>query len=145
MTPEPIESFSGEFRFLSNFWKSPLIYKGEAYPTSEHAFQAAKAKDEADRRMIQHARTPGEAKRLGRKVKMRADWESVKLVVMRRVIRAKFRDPGLRRLLMATDDRPLVEGNTWGDRVWGVCGGEGQNRLGRTLMAERRRIREKTR
>ena len=28
----------------------------------------------------------------------------------------------------------LVEGNTWGDKVWGVCDGVGENNLGKTLM-----------
>ena len=37
-------------------------------------------------------------------------------------------------MLIQTGDSVLIEGNTWGDRVWGVCNGVGENRLGRILM-----------
>jgi predicted NAD-dependent protein-ADP-ribosyltransferase YbiA (DUF1768 family) len=60
---------------------------------------------------------------------------------MRDLLRQKFAHPELRRLLLATGDAELVEGNTWGDRFWGVCAGRGQNHLGRLLMAIRAEIR----
>ncbi len=40
----------------------------------------------------------------------------------------------LREKLLATGDRKLVEGNTWGDTFWGVCRGNGKNHLGKILM-----------
>ena len=48
-------------------------------------------------------------------------------------------DPGteLGEKLKATGDGQIVEGNTWGDTFWGVCGGRGQNWLGRLLMERR--------
>ena len=50
---------------------------------------------------------------------------------------SKFRgDIDLRSLLVATGDRELIEGNTWGDTFWGVDKntGQGENHLGRILM-----------
>lgn len=85
------------------------------------------------------ARTPAIAKRLGRKVRMRADWDEAKYDVMRSVVRAKFSDPEMARLLLATGDEELVEFNIWGDVVWGQCADStwkwvGQNWLGKLLM-----------
>lgn len=65
---------------------------------------------------------------------MRADWEAIKFATMEGLLRRKFRHADLRAMLVATGDAELIEGNTWGDRVWGVCGGTGENRLGKMLM-----------
>ena len=61
---------------------------------------------------------------------------------MRSLLAQKFRlgQPlGLR--LIATGDAELVEGNTWGDRYWGVVDGVGENRLGELLMDRRAELR----
>ena len=73
---------------------------------------------------------------------LRNDWERIKLHVMGDVLMAKFSDPELRGKLLATDQSPLYEGNNWGDRYWGVVNGEGENHLGRLLMAVRLYIQE---
>ena len=62
---------------------------------------------------------------------------------MRSILEAKFAVPELRDALLATGDAELVEGNTWGDVYWGVCGGRGRNQLGRTLMRVRDDIRRR--
>lgn len=72
---------------------------------------------------------------------MRSDWEEVKLGVMEGLLREKFSDPELRRKLLATGERELVEGNDWGDSFWGVCAGRGKNHLGRLLMKLREELR----
>lgn len=132
---EAITSFSGRYRWLSNFWPAPvLLFGSELYPTVEHAFQAAKTLDRAERDAIRTAPTPGTAKYLGRRCTLRADWESVKLSAMRHLLMQKFAHPELHALLMSTGDAMLVEGNTWGDRFWGVCKGVGENHLGLMLM-----------
>ena len=77
------------------------------------------------------------AKRRGRQVKLRPDWESVRLSVMARVVGAKFmQNPNLAVRLVATGMMPLVEGNIWGDTFWGVDArtGNGENHLGKILM-----------
>lgn len=52
-------------------------------------------------------------------------------------LRKKFSDDKLRSMLLATGEEYLVEGNTWGDKYWGVCGGIGLNHLGKLLMQVR--------
>jgi len=98
----PIDSFQDEYRFLSNFWPSPVDYMGDYYPTVEHAFQAMKTMKAEERTEILKAKTPGEAKRLGRKVTLREDWEERKMGVMEHFVLPVFlsgygaRSPGQR-------------------------------------------------
>jgi len=129
-----INQFQNEHRFLSNFWPCCVFLDGLAYPSVEHAYVAAKTLDISKRHEIRGVPTPGQVKRLGRKLKLRHDWEDVKLGVMQDLVTQKFTDPALRALLEATRPHELVEGNTWGDTFWGVCNGVGQNHLGRILM-----------
>ncbi len=138
-----IDSFHGEHRFLSNFYPSEVSMYGHLYSTIEHAFQAAKTFDMAQRYGIRMAETPGQAKRLGRSVTLRADWETVKIEVMETLLFRKFRGSKvLRDKLLATGTRELIEGNTWGDKYWGVCDGEGRNELGKALMRVRDELRK---
>ena len=135
--PKVIDSFSGKYRFLSNFYPKPFKWRGKTWPSSEHAYQAAKAKDKDDAELIRQASTPGKAKRLGRKIKIREDWEDTKVKIMYSILKAKFKDPELRAMLKDTGKAKLIEGNTWGDRVWGVYNGQGKNYLGKLLMKVR--------
>lgn len=135
-----ITSFQGEYRFLSNFHPSPITIKGQVYPTVEHAYQAGKALYRDEREMIQQAISPGQAKRLGKIVIRKPDFEERKLKYMEKCLREKFKDPRLARLLLNTGSQNLIEGNTWGDRFWGVCHGKGENHLGRLLMKIREEL-----
>lgn len=133
-----IDSFSGEHRFLSNFWYSEVAFANMLYPTNEHAFQAAKTNSQMERYEILTAESPGKAKLLGRSVTLRDDWEFIKLHVMLNLNRQKFQfNNDLKAKLLATGDAELIEGNHWGDKYWGVCAGEGTNYLGRILMCVR--------
>jgi ribA/ribD-fused uncharacterized protein len=116
--------------------------KGDCYPTVEHAYQAGKTLDLEARRRVRETETPAEAKRLGRTLEVRPDWEEIKLRLMRGLLRLKFQLPHLRAMLEATEDAPLVEENWWGDRFWGVCRDQGENWLGRLLMEIRDEIRQ---
>jgi len=138
MDDQPITSFSGPFRFLSNFHPSEVTLDGGKYPSVEHAFQAAKSFGPAHRALIRNGCTSSQARRLGRNVVLREDWEQVKVSIMLDLLRQKFA-PGtaLGQQLDATGDRELVEGNWWGDTFWGVCRGVGQNQLGKLLMQVR--------
>lgn len=101
---------------------------------------SAKTLDPKLKEKIRQADTPGKAKKIGRSVDLREDWEDVKIAVMIAVIRRKFSAryrPELCQQLIDTGDAILVEGNTWGDTFWGVCNGKGKNNLGRILMARR--------
>ncbi len=139
--PARIDRFRGDHAFLSNFHRAPFKWQGRLWSTSEAPFQAAKTRDERMRERIREAPSPAAAKRLGRRADLRPDWEHVKDDVMHSILQAKFAVPELRDALLATGDAELVEGNTWGDTYWGVCGGRGRNQLGRTLMRVRDAIR----
>lgn len=135
-----IDKFDGEYAFLSNYSASPFRINYVLFPTMEHYFQANKADNQNDYLHIAYAPTPGEAKRLGRKIQLRPDWEKIKDKVMLTGLRKKFADPELRSLLLSTGDEELIEGNYWGDTYWGVCNGVGQNKLGKLLMQVREEI-----
>lgn len=132
-----IDSFSGEYRFLSNFYPASVWFDWKEYPTVEHAYQAAKTLNHEMREVIRNLSTPAKAKYVGRREPLRPDWEQMKLWLMEELVLMKFEDPVLRSLLKATGDQELVEGNHWGDRFWGVCVGVGENHLGKILMKVR--------
>lgn len=124
-----ITSFSGDHAFLSNFY--PCTFSAELllgrepftseWRTVEHFFQASKATTLNDAWRIQDVPTPGAAKRAGRAIELREDWDAIKLDVMLRGVRAKFsQNDALKLMLLATTPRQLIEGNTWGDRYWGA-------------------------
>jgi len=135
-----IVSFTGEHRFLSNFYPSPIEMYGDIYPTVEHAFQAAKAAMVIDRQRIRNASSPALAKSLGREVLLRPLWDSMRLSVMERLLERKFAIPALRAMLLGTGNQELIEGNTWGDTFWGICHGQGDNQLGKLLMKIREEL-----
>lgn len=137
----PLDSFSGEFSFLSNFHYSPFKWKTVNVPTVEHAYQAEKAINEVDFMAIICAHSPAKAKQIGKSIKRRPDWELIKDGIMLKCLRLKFAIPEFREKLLNTGDRMLIEGNWWGDTYWGVCRGEGLNRLGTLLMNLREEIR----
>jgi len=143
-TPAPalIDSFQGQYRFLSNFWPATVEFEGITYPTVEHAYQSAKMLDMAKRREIAALPTPAEAKHAGESFPPRPDWPKIKYDVMLRCVRYKFtHHPELARKLLATGDAYLEEGNTWHDTVWGVYEGHGTNWLGKILMQVRDELR----
>lgn len=136
-----ITSFSGEYRWLSNFWYAGVSAFGRIFPTVEHAYQACKSMEPVDWQKIAWCKTPGDAKRAGRTLKIREDWDQIKLFVMEELLIQKFQHPHLRQLLLDTGDQEIVEGNTWGDTFWGVCNGVGENHLGKLIMKIRTMIR----
>lgn len=136
-----IEHFAGKYAFLSNFYPATVVFDQDAYPSVEHAYQAAKTFSQRDRDAIRVVSTPGKAKRLGQTVEVRPEWNDIKVTVMEKLLWKKFEHPFLREMLLETGDAPLIEGNTWGDVFWGQCKGKGENHLGRLLMDTRARIR----
>lgn len=137
-----INSFSGKYEFLSNFHETPIYYDGMTYRSVEHAYQAAKTSDLDIRHAIASCRYPGTAKKLGRKIDLRPNWEEQRILVMHQLLSVKFA-PGtaLAEQLLATGEDILIEGNTWGDTFWGQCDGKGKNWLGELLMRRRDQLR----
>jgi len=127
-----------EYRFLSNFYDAPICYMGEVYKTAEHLYQSMKTLVDSEKDTIMNASSPGKAKRLGKTVTLRADWESIKDRVMFHVCLCKFlQHKYLAVKLVETGEAYLEEGNNWGDTYWGVCDGIGENKLGKILMQVR--------
>lgn len=129
-----IDSFQGEYRFLSNFWPVKVVFEGHVYTSVEHAYVAAKTTDENARAEIRNLRLAGQVKQYGKTLKLRDDWDTVKLSVMQSLLEQKFEVLELQEKLLDTGTEELIEGNYWGDVYWGVCRGVGENHLGRLLM-----------
>jgi ribA/ribD-fused uncharacterized protein len=144
--PTTIEFYSvgDAYGELSNFAAYPIQLGGKRWPTSEHYFQAQKFEDKADQEEVRRAKTPMLAAQLGRdrRRKLRRNWESIKVQVMRDALRAKFtQHDDLRTLLLETGDARLVE-HTENDDYWGDGGdGRGKNMLGRLLQDLRDELR----
>ncbi len=133
-TEDAILGFFGKYRFLSNYHLCDIKCEdGFIYPSSENAFMAYKTMD-MDVRLLFTECTPKEAKAMGQKVKLRDGWDNIRLNVMESILRLKFNLPGLKNLLLATENKYLVESNYWNDTYWGQCNGVGENNLGKLLM-----------
>jgi ribA/ribD-fused uncharacterized protein len=150
-----IDDFRGDYFFLSNFYPVGVNFDGAPYDSVEHAFQAAKTADPVQRVAFRRqGMTPGQAKRLGRAIECRSDWEAIKNEVMKTILLDKFsvRNIVLRHRLLETQGMDLIEDNTHHDQIWGNCicsrprcGSEqGQNRLGILLMEVRDQIIKET-
>lgn len=157
-----IEEFQGDYAFLSNFWPwhgrehvgDPIVisYEGINYPSTEHAFQAAKTDNKRLKLTISKTSTPGYAKQLGRNVILVKNWDAMKVDVMETLLRLKFFSrenwsEALLLKLLETHPERLQEGNYWGDDFWGKVKKEigrnediweGENHLGKLLMKLRR-------
>lgn len=148
-----IDKFEGRFRFLSNFYPCEIEFQGITYPSNENYYVAMKINDmqlingqmltvNDARELVASIESPGKVKRFGRSIKVRKDWDDVKLKVMEYGVRQKFtKHKNLSDLLISTGDEQLIEGNWWGDIFWGVCDGKGENNLGKILMKVRDEIR----
>lgn len=143
--PIQINNFRGPHWFLSNFSPSRIIGAyGIVYKTAEAAFQAGKTDDPVKRQRIADARSPYQAKGLGRQLKLPDDWRVRRNGTMRAVLEYKFANAELLRKLLDTRHAILVEGNVWHDNYWGncicskpSCTAPGENWLGRLLMEVR--------
>ena len=135
-----INKFVGEYKFLSNMYPCIIEVEGQKYPSVEHAFQAMKSLDSNDRVAMSVCRSPEEAKQAGKLLNLRSDWEQVKVNLMYEILKKKFTDTELAQKLKSTQGEELIEGNTWGDKFWGVYKGQGENQLGKLLMKIREEI-----
>lgn len=147
-----IKQFQGEYRWLSNFWVSPMRITIHQFPISvtaktvEHLFQACKTLDEEQFKTVINCTTPSDAKRMGRTVTLRDDWDDIKIDVMCKALKSKFnQNAELKQKLIDTGDEHIQEGNYWHDTFWGVDlkTDEGQNHLGKLLMELRTQYKEK--
>jgi ribA/ribD-fused uncharacterized protein len=155
-----INKFEGRWGFLSNFYPCQIEHKGITYPSLEHYYVALKITEmqfidgsyytASDlREIISKIPSPSEVKKLGRKLKVRTDWDDKKLDFMKWGVKEKFKNEKLADLLLSTGDSELIEGNWWHDNFYGKCfcpkcNGSGENHLGKILMNIREELRNKT-
>jgi len=133
-----IKFFNGENSFLSNFYPCLIEYQGISYQSVEHFYVAMKITDLDIRLEISKVKTAGDVKKMSRSLKLRSDWEDVKIQTMRFALDQKFSYPELKDKLLATSG-DIIEGNWWHDNTWGICycescPGIGKNILGKMLM-----------
>lgn len=125
-------------KFLSNFYPITIVYNGLTFGSVEAAFQAQKCPERAHEFC---SLSPRDAKRLGKRVPLRSDWEREKIKIMYSLLCIKFSDPYLQQQLKSTTPHKLEERNTWHDTYWGTdMQGNGKNVLGSLLMVIRDRI-----
>ena len=116
-----INGFNGEHRFLSNFWMAPITVGGRRWASAEHCYQAAKSLLISDWDAIQGCRTPGQAKRMGQKISLRLDWETIKLPAMEEIVREKFDQHVDLRNKLLSPDQPSWSSRIHGEIPSGVC------------------------
>jgi len=139
-----ITSFTGKYEFLSNFYRLDMLYDKRIWPSVEHAFQAMKSINPIVQERIRTTQSCKEAKRRGRSVLLRKDWEQIKVSIMSDILYVKFQNPDLRKMLIQTLTKELIEGNYHHDNYWGVCNcskckyKSRLNMLGKLLMIVRK-------
>ncbi len=145
-TPSVISEFKGQYHWLSNFSPSEVTWCGLQFPTVENGYQAAKCQCPTTMHLFKQC-TPGQAKRLGKTVLMREDWDAVKRDIMQMFLSQKFQcGTELASKLLATGNASLIEGNYWHDNFWGRCSctrcqeKTWHNHLGRLLMQIRKGV-----
>ena len=98
---------------LSNYFPRAITLDGLAYASSEHAFQAAKARDPAVRAWIMAAPTAILAAAAGDalgETDTVPDWAQAMVPLMRTILRAKFaQHPDLHAHLLGTGHARLVD------------------------------------
>lgn len=123
---------------------SPIVIDGITFPSVESYYQSQKTVNK--RKQLSFTFLNGkQAKKKGRELNIRKDWEEIKVKVMLKGLRAKFKpDNEWGRQLIATGKEEITEWNNWGDKIWGksIYDGEGQNLLGKLLMQVRKELYE---
>lgn len=137
-----IKEFKNQYFFLSNFYECPIYYNKLVFCNAEAAFQAQKVIDEKEQYKFINLNA-SQARKLGKTIALREDWEEVKDNIMYEIVKRKFTvNKELQQKLIDTKDEELVEGNWWHDTYWGVDSktGIGQNKLGKILMKVREEV-----
>ena len=140
-----IEHFKEEYRWLSNFYPCDLRFRGKLYPSVEYAYMSAKSEDKEWKKMCAEAKEKQSTiKKKSQHLELVPDWAFIKIEVMLECLKLKFSQEPFRTWLIETGDIHLQEGNTWGDKFWGVDleTGEGENVLGKLIMSIRANLQD---
>ncbi|MEQ6335245.1 NADAR family protein [Sphingobium sp. MK2] len=137
------------FGAFSNLYRREIEFEGETFATSEHAYQAGKARKPAVRKWLMEAPSPALLAMAAHGLyywDVAPGWSTSKFDRMRAVLRAKFtQHPDLLDLLLGTGEARLVETATVDNevnRLWGEVNGVGRNMLGELLMELRAALRD---
>lgn len=133
---------------FSNLYRREIEFEGETFATSEHAYQAGKARKAAVKEWLMQAPSPSLLAMAAHGLyywDVAPGWSTTKFDRMRRVLRAKFEQhDDLKALLLSTGNARLVESATVDNevnRLWGEVNGVGRNMLGEMLMELRAELR----
>lgn len=133
---------------FSNLYRREIEFEGDRYATSEHAYQAGKARKPEVKAWLMQAPSPALLAMAAHGLyywDVAPGWSKLKFDRMRRVLLCKFsQHSDLRELLLSTGDARLVESATEDsavNRLWGEVNGVGQNMLGVMLMEVRQELR----
>lgn len=136
---------------FSNLYRRNIEFEGEVFATSEHAYQAGKARKPAVRKWLMEAPSPALLAMAAHGLyywDVAPGWSKTKFERMRAVLRAKFtQHEDLRELLLSTGHARLVEAASVDNevnRLWGEVNGSGRNILGVLLMELRSQLRQET-
>jgi ribA/ribD-fused uncharacterized protein len=134
----PINFYTPKFYVFNNFSAHAIEFRGKLYPTSEHAYQAAKCTDPQGQEAIRNARSPLQAKILANETYKAArdpDWGSKKVAIVEEILRAKLaQHQEAQEALRESGHEDIVEDSPT-DYFWGVgADGSGQNMLGKLWM-----------
>jgi len=132
---------------FSNLYRREIVFEGVTYATSEHAYQAGKARKDAVREWLLAAPTPSLLAMAAHGLyvwDIQPGWSKTKFDRMKRVLQAKFtQHADLAKLLLSTGNARLVEAATVDNlvnRTWGEVDGVGKNMLGQLLMEVREEL-----
>jgi ribA/ribD-fused uncharacterized protein len=149
-TDEQVFFYEQDFYVLSNFSAFNVKWGPYTLPTSEHLYHWRRfflaGHAAADKMCDRIARAPSahEAFKLAQenKVYQVDHWDDMKVGEMRSILRAKAEQHEyVRRKLLATGDRELIE-DSWRDDFWGWGPNrDGQNMLGNLWMEVRQELR----
>jgi ribA/ribD-fused uncharacterized protein len=143
-----IQQFQGKYRFLSNFYPSPITIDEINFYSVEQYYVYNKTLDPELRKKVLEIHDSGKVKKFGREIKLREDWHDIKISVMEKGIREKFsQNEDLKKKLLDTMGFELEECNKWGDSFWGISYNSkkgrklgGFNILGKLLMKIREEL-----
>ena len=127
-----ITSFTGNYDFLANTFPNPIKYNGIIYICADSAFWAQRVKDENARKKFKRL-SANEARKKALQAEPVENWDAIKISIMEDILIEKFKDPVLKKHLLATNKLSLINGNTYRDNYWGIYNGSGKNRLGKLL------------
>ncbi len=143
-TKKRIFFYEQEFYVLSNFSSFVVEWRGDFYPTAEHAYHSEKFHDEKLKEQIRLARSAHDSSKLAHanRDKYRNDWDLIKISVMKKILQAKaMQHPYVMKKLLESGDRELIE-NSWRDSFWGWGAKKnGHNNLGKLWMELREEFR----